>query len=168
MAVGNKRYFINAGEDVLILRNSIVERYNTPADNDFYRKILSRRPGEAVLDIKQNLLVDKVVNPDKVLPAKLLRNIKLLSSFDERVALMQDYFLMSCRRKQDYYLKFVRDTIDAYSATGWQYDNSALAEKMFTTSKTINRYFINVIGTPPKNYFSILRARTAFDRLRKQ
>src|SRR6185312_454868 len=61
MEVGNKRYFINADEDVLILRNSIVERYNTPADNIFTVKFY---PGglEAVLDIKQNMLIDKVVN----------------------------------------------------------------------------------------------------------
>jgi len=160
MTVGNKRYFINADEDVLILRNSIVERYNTPTDNIFTVKFY---PGglEAVLGIKQNMLIDKVVNLGKVLPAGLLRSLKLLHSFDERVELMQNFFLTSYRKKQDYYLKFVRDTIDTYAGTGWQFNNSDLAEKMFTTSKTINRYFNNVIGTSPKNYFSILRARTA-------
>ncbi|MDP9048100.1 MAG: helix-turn-helix domain-containing protein, partial [Bacteroidota bacterium] len=48
-----------------------------------------------------------------------------------------------------------------YNSTGLQFNNSEMAEKMFTTSKTINRYFNNVIGTSPKNYFSIMRARTA-------
>jgi len=42
-----------------------------------------------------------------------------------------------------------------------QYNNSQLAAKMFTTSKTINRYFNNIVGTTPKNYFSTLRARTS-------
>src|SRR6202000_3257107 len=32
MTVGEKRHFITADEDILILRNSIVERFNTPAD----------------------------------------------------------------------------------------------------------------------------------------
>jgi len=36
-----------------------------------------------------------------------------------------------------------------------------MAEKMFVTSKTINRYFNKVVGTSPKNYFSIMRARVA-------
>jgi len=36
-----------------------------------------------------------------------------------------------------------------------------MAEKMFVSSKTINRYFNRVVGLPPKNYFSILRARNA-------
>ncbi len=160
ITVGNKRYFINADEDILILRNSIVERYNTPTDNIFTVKFY---PGslEAVLDIKQHLLIDKLVSLNKILPAKLLQNIKRLNSFDDRVELMQNSFLTNYRKKQDHYLKFVKDTIDAYATTGFEFSNCKLAETMFTTSKTINRYFNNVIGTSPKNYFSIMRARTA-------
>ncbi|MBS1503041.1 MAG: helix-turn-helix domain-containing protein [Bacteroidetes bacterium] len=36
-----------------------------------------------------------------------------------------------------------------------------MAERMFVSSKTINRYFNRVVGISPKSYFSILRARTA-------
>ena len=42
-----------------------------------------------------------------------------------------------------------------------QLNTGEIAEKMFVTSKTINRYFHRVVGIPPKNYFSVLRARTA-------
>jgi methylphosphotriester-DNA--protein-cysteine methyltransferase len=42
-----------------------------------------------------------------------------------------------------------------------KYNVNEMAAKLFTTSKTINRYFNRVIGTTPKNYFSIIRARTA-------
>jgi hypothetical protein len=160
IAVGNKRYFIRADEDILILRNSIVERYNTPTDNIFTVKFYPGSLG-AVLNIKQNLLIDKVVSLNKILPVKLLNDIKQLSSFDERVELMQNFLLLNYKKKQDYYLDFVKDTIDTYADTGLQFNNSELAEKMFTTSKTINRYFNNVIGTSPKNYFSLMRARTA-------
>ena len=38
---------------------------------------------------------------------------------------------------------------------------SQLAERLFSHSKTINRYFHRVIGLPPKKYLSISRARTA-------
>ena len=71
---------------------------------------------------------------------------------------------MNYRKKQDHYIKFVKDAINTYAANGLEFNNSELAEKMFTTSKTINRYFHNVIGTSPKNYFSIMRARTALTR----
>src|SRR5258708_1455581 len=92
ISVSDKLYYINSDEDILILRNSIVERYNAPTDNIFTVKFY---PGslEAVMDIKQNLLIDKVVNLNKILPARLLHNIKQLSSFDERVELMQNFFL---------------------------------------------------------------------------
>jgi hypothetical protein len=160
MAVSGKHYFVNADEDILILRNSIVERYNAPTDNIFTVKFY---PGglEAVLGIKQNLLADKVVNLNKILPAKLLHSIKLVKTFDQRITLMQDFLLMNYRNKQDHYIKFVKEAIDTYAGNGLEFSNSELAEKMFTTSKTINRYFNNVVGTSPKNYFSIMRARTA-------
>jgi len=158
--VGNKHHFIAADEDILILRNSIVERYNTPTDNIFTVKFY---PGslEAVLDIKQRLLADKVISLKKILPAKLLKKIKQPVTFTERVELIGDFFCSNLRKPNDYYLKFVKDAIDNFSKTGLQASNADLAERMFTTSKTINRYFNQVIGTSPKNYFSIMRARTA-------
>jgi AraC-like DNA-binding protein len=158
--VGDKHHFIAADEDILILRNSIVERCNTPTDNIFTVKFY---PGslEAVLGIKQPKLADQVIRLKRILPAKLLNQIKQPITFNERVELMQDFFLANLRKPNDYYLKFVKDAIDNFSTTGLQASNADLAERMFTTSKTINRYFNQVIGTSPKNYFSIMRARTA-------
>jgi hypothetical protein len=160
ISVGNKRYFIGADDDILILRNSIVERYNTPTDNIFTVKFY---PGSiaAILDIKQPGLIDKVINLKSILPAQLLYQLKLPITFDERVELMQNYFLTNLKQQRDYYLKFVKDTIDTYAEGSMQFSNSKLAEKMFTTSKTINRYFNQVVGVPPKDYFSTMRARTA-------
>ena len=158
--VGGKRHFIAADEDILILRNSVVERYNAPTDNIFTVKFY---PGslEAVLNIKQPKLADQVISLKNILPAKLLNQIKQPLQFSERVELMQDFLLANLRKPNDHYLKFVKDAIDNFSATGLQASNTDLAGRMFTTSKTINRYFNHVIGTSPKNYFSIMRARTA-------
>jgi len=61
----------------------------------------------------------------------------------------------------DHYLQFVADCIENYDAAGMQINTSQMAEKMFVTSKTINRYFNKVVGTSPKNYFSIMRTRVA-------
>ena len=158
--VGNKHHFIGADEDILILRDSIVERYNTSTDNIFTVKFY---PGslEAVLDIKQPILADQVISLKNILPAKLLSQIKQPITFNQRVELMQQFFLANLKKPNDYYLKFVKDAIDNFSETGFKVSNADLAERMFTTSKTINRYFNQVIGTSPKNYFSIMRARTA-------
>src|ERR1700744_2520801 len=82
-------------------------------------------------------------------------------TFGERIGLIQNFFLKTLRKQHDYYFKFVKDSIDVFTAADLQLSNNQVAEKMFTTSKTINRYFNQVIGTSPKNYFTIMRSRAA-------
>ncbi|HEY9002295.1 MAG TPA: helix-turn-helix domain-containing protein [Mucilaginibacter sp.] len=159
ISVGYQQYRINAKQDILILRDSIVERFNTPSDNIFTIKFY---PGglEAVLGISQLKCVDRMVDLGAILPAKLLHQIKKPITFLERCELMQNYLLGSFKERQlkDHYLRFVRDCIDNYDM---HLNTSEIAEKMFVTSKTINRYFNRVVGISPKNYFSVMRARTA-------
>jgi hypothetical protein len=162
ITIGSQQYLIGADQDILILRNSIVERYNTPSDNIFTVKFY---PGglEAVLGISQLKCVDKVIDLNAVLSAKFIQQIKQPITFNERCELMQQFLLNAFRQThcKDHYLQFVRDTIANYIAGDMQLSNNDLAERMFSTSKTINRYFNRVVGISPKNYFSILRTRTA-------
>jgi len=158
----NKQHLIRADHDILILRDSIVERYNTPSDNIFTIKFY---PGglEAVLGISQLKCMGKVIDLKAILPPKLLQQIKQPLSFTERCELMQRFLLSVFKntRRNDHYLRFVSDCIDHYQANDMQINTGEMAERMFTTSKTINRYFNRVVGISPKNYFSIMRARTA-------
>jgi AraC-like DNA-binding protein len=162
ITVGNKQYLIKANDDILILRNSIVERHNLPADNIFTVKF---NPGglEAILGINQVKCIDQVIDLSAILPASLLKKIKQPICFEERIELMQQY-LLSCYKKTpgtDYYRRMVHDAIGEYTAASLQLNTSAVAEKVFITSKTINRYFNRVVGISPKNYFAILRTRLA-------
>ena len=104
-----------------------------------------------------------MVDLGTILPPKLLAQIKKPITFIERCQLMQNYLLGAFkeRHQKDYYLRFVRDCIDNYGVSDMQLNTGELAEKMFVTSKTINRYFNRVVGISPKNYFSVVRARTA-------
>src|ERR1700761_1832732 len=162
IAVGQQQHRIKAEQDILILRDSIVERFNTPSDNIFTVKFY---PGgmEAVLDISQLKCVDRMVDLAAILPSRLLDQIKKPISFAERCELMQNYLLDQFKERQhkDHYLRFVRDCIDNYGSLDMQLNTGEMAEKMFVTSKTINRYFNRVVGISPKNYFSVIRARTA-------
>jgi AraC-like DNA-binding protein len=159
--VGQQQHHVKASQDILILRNSIVERYNSPSDNIFTVKFY---PGglEAVLDVSQLKCVDRMIDLATILPSKLLGQIKQPLSFIERCDLMQQFLLNSFKEGQqkDYYLQFVRDCIGSYG-TAMQMNTSEMAEKMFVSSKTINRYFNRVVGVSPKNYFSVMRARFA-------
>ncbi len=156
------RYPIEKDEDILILRNEDVIRHKLPTDNIFTVKF---NPGglEAILNINQVPIIDKIINLNLILPWQLLQNIKQHGSFEERVKIIESYLLAACRkpRNQDHYLGVVNNSIGEYQAFGMQLNTSKLAEKQFITSKTLNRYFNRVIGIPPKNYFSILRGRTA-------
>lgn len=162
ITIGNRRHFIPAQEDILILRDTIVERHNLPTDNIFTVKF---NPGglQAVLGINQTSYKTSIVNLGSLLPVNVLKAIKQPISFDERVELMQQY-LVSCIKTSNhngYYNNLVNDAIGEYNSTGMQLNTGKVAEKIFVTSKTINRYFNRVVGISPKGYFSIIRARTA-------
>jgi len=162
ITVGQQQHRINAKQDILILRDSIVERFNTPSDNIFTVKFY---PGglETILGISQLKCVERMVDLGAILPVKLLNQIKKPITFTERCELMQDYLLnvFKERHQKDHYLRFVRDCIENYGISDMQLNTGELAERMFVTSKTINRYFNRVVGISPKNYFSVVRARTA-------
>ena len=155
------RYLIRENEDILILRNDDVIRYKIPTDNIFTVKF---NPGglEAVLGINQVALIDRVLDLRQILPLELLVRIKKPISFEERVELMQSFLLKALKKNNgDHYLSIVNHSIGEYHTAGMRLNTSEVAEKLFISSKTINRYFNKVVGVSPKSYFSILRARTA-------
>jgi AraC-like DNA-binding protein len=166
--LAHSRYLVKAGEDILILRNNTVERHNQPADNIFTVKFY---PGglEAILGLNQVALANQLINLATVLPGSLLAKIRQPICFGERIALMQQYLLNTYRanRNKDHYLGMVSDAIGEYQATDMQLNTSAVAERLFISSKTINRYFHRTVGVSPKSYFSILRARTALTEFMK-
>lgn len=158
----HQRYLVKADEDILILRNSVVERYNQPTDNIFTVKFY---PGglEAILGMSQLKIVDQLINLRHFLPGSLLDTMKQPINFEERIELIQDFLLNAYQKKigKDHYLMMVNNAVREFQATGMQLNTSAVAERLFVTSKTINRYFHRVVGISPKSYFCILRARTA-------
>lgn len=160
--LGTRRHLVKADEDILILRNATVARYNQPTDNIFTVKFY---PGslETILGIKQIEIIDQVINLRHLLPCQLLIAIKQPITFNERIALMQNYLLQAYHEKTgiDHYLTMVNDAIGEFEGSGMQLNTSAVAERLFITSKTINRYFHRAVGISPKSYFSILRARNA-------
>lgn len=161
LTVANKQYLIKETDDILVLRDTSVEKFKQPTDHIFTVKFL---PGglEAVLGISQVNLIGQVINLNTVLPPALIRILKQPMCLEERTALMQNFLLTRFKNKsKDHYLQFVHDCIENYNSADMQLNTSEMAEKMFVTSKTINRYFNKVVGTSPKNYFTILRTRTA-------
>ncbi|MBD2702323.1 AraC family transcriptional regulator [Spirosoma sp. BT702] len=162
LSVGVKKHLIQKDTDVLILRNTIVERHNLPTDSIFTIKFF---PGglEAILGVNQVQFKDRVVNLATILPVTLIQRVKQLGTFEERIELLQHYFLSRYyqQKKADHYRQFVSTTIGTFDESGMVLNAGQLADQLFATSKTINRYFHRVIGTPPKQYLSMVRTRAA-------
>lgn len=162
IVAGGNCYPVGPSDDVLVLRDAIVERRNLPSDYIFTVKFF---PGglEAILGINQAKFISKIIALKDLLPVALIHKIKAAGSFEQRMALLQDFFLLQHSKQQnkDHYIHLVKDSIDLYTENRMHYNTGEIAEKMFITSKTINRYFNNIIGITPKKYFSILRARAA-------
>lgn len=162
LAIKNRCYSVKTSGDVLLLRNTIVTRHVLQTDRIFTVKFF---PGgiEAVLGFRQVNLVNQIININTIIPKTVIEAIKTAAFFEDRVVLLQNYFIsrFQPRWQKDHYIKIVQDLIAGYQAGNFLLNTSQSAEKMFITSKTINRYFNNVVGIGPKKYFSVLRARTA-------
>jgi AraC-like DNA-binding protein len=161
ISIGDFVTDVSENTDLLVLRDLKTTRHNFPGDHIFTLKF---NPGglEATLGISQIQFRQQVVPLKGFFPPELLTNIKNADSFDARKTLVENYLLKKRgQQRADHYLTFVQDLANEYQANGMQYNVSQLAEKYFTTSKTVNRYFNRVVGISPKNYFSIVRARQA-------
>lgn len=158
----NRRYSIPAGKDILLIRNDIVERLNQPTDHIFTIKFF---PGglEAILGADQSQLQDRIIDLRQLLPPAIIQQVREAGHFTERMQVLQAFFLrlLANKRRPDNYIQLVKKTIACYEQGELQYNVTELSGRLFTTSKTITRYFNKVIGTTPRQYFNIVRARTA-------
>ena len=159
---GDRQSFIDSHTDILLLRNNIVERTNLRADNIFTVKF---HPGgfEAVFGIEQKKIGSDIININTILPADLLLKLKQPCCFEDRMSILQRYFLdrLDLKFVDNYLYKKVWNAVHTFLLSDMTYNNNKLAEELAITDKTLYRYFKRLIGISPKNYFSIVRSRTA-------
>ncbi|AXY72595.1 AraC family transcriptional regulator [Paraflavitalea soli] len=159
---GQQLHLVDEHTDILLLRSDIVERRNLPTDNIFTVKF---NPGgfEAVFGIAQTRIGHDVVNVNEIIPATILRKLKRLNNFDSRLSFLEQFLLdkLAATKAQVHYLQSVQQVIQTFCASGMQLNNQELANRQHLTEKTMYRYFMQAIGTNPKNFFATLRARTA-------
>jgi AraC-like DNA-binding protein len=162
LLTGNQTLELGAFDDVLLLRDSTVTRINQPGDYIFTIKLF---PGslEYFFDISPTACRNLVLPATTVLPSSLVQTIRQLPGFNQRVDLLEKFFLqkLAHRKLKDYYLQIARNSIELCDKSSLNYNTSAIAERLFVSSKSINRYFQKAVGISPKKYFSVLRARKA-------
>ena len=159
---GNRQFFINADTDILLLRNDIVERTNQRTDNIFTVKF---HPGgfEAVFGIEQKKIGSDIININTILSPGILLKLKRLDCFEDRINLLQHYFLglLNVKFADKYPYKKMLNAVYTFKLSAMTYNNNELADELAITNKTLYRYFKSLIGISPKIYFSIVRSRTA-------
>lgn len=153
----------SAHTDILLLRNEVVERRNLPTDNIFTVKF---NPGgfEAIFGFSQTNIGSEVIPLQQLIPAALIRQLKNFGCLEDRIRLLQDFFLGKLeqqKRADPYYLQCIQETVAAFSGSGMTAGTQELAKLLFISDKSLYRYFTRIVGTSPKNYLAITRARTA-------
>ncbi|MBO9203203.1 MULTISPECIES: helix-turn-helix domain-containing protein [Niastella] len=160
---GNAWQAVDERTDILLLRSEIVERRNLPTDNIFTVKF---NPGgfETIFGISQTSIGSEIVLVENIIPAAFIKKLKGLGCFEDRKALFENFFLQKLEKnnKRDgFYLQCIKETVHAFAGVGLESAISELAKKLYISEKTLYRCFTKVVGTPPKNFQAITRARTA-------
>jgi len=160
---GAKCHLVNEQADILLLRNEIVERRNLPTDNIFTVKF---NPGgfETIFGISQTTIGSGIIPVEAIIPASFIKKLKGLGSFEDRMVLLENYFMQKLeknKKQEGFYLRCIKDTLNAFTGSGQEAAISELAQKLYISEKTLYRCFTKVVGTNPKNYLAIARARTA-------
>jgi AraC-like DNA-binding protein len=160
---GSTWQVVNEHTDILLLRNEIVERRNLPTDNIFTVKF---NPGgfETIFGISQTSIGSSIIPVEYIIPAAFIKKLKGLGSFKDRMTLLENFLLEKLERnkkQEGFYLQCIKDTVNAFTGSGLDAAVNELAKKLYVSDKTLYRCFIKVVGTNPKNYLAITRARSA-------
>jgi AraC-like DNA-binding protein len=159
---GNVYRQVDEKTDILLLRNKIVERINLPTDNIFTIKF---HPSafEAFFGVSQSKIGDDIIDLNDIMPSNILNKLKRESSFEDRVVLLEKYFIekLAQNKTHAFYSNHINAAIDRFYQSGMSSKNNEIVHGLFISEKSLYRYFTHAIGTNPKHFFSILRARKA-------
>lgn len=165
---GNDQHFISADKDILLLRDRIVERKNLPSDNIFTVKFT---PGalDIIMGVTQNKLADEIFDANEIIPAALITRMKKQDQFEQRYGLLENFLLERFirNRKKTPQLTPLTKAVNSFVDSGMRLQTEELAQQLFVSSKTFNRYFHSVTGVNPKRFLASIRARTALTAYRR-
>lgn len=159
---GNTLHFVDSDKDILLLRDCIVERQNLPSDNIFTIKFT---PGalEILLGVEQRKIIHDIFDATTVIPAQIIRQMKNKDSFEQRYQLLENFLLDKFIRSktETRLIAPVTSAIEAFIDSGMKLQTEELAQRLYLSGKTFNRYFHSVTGTNPKSFLASVRARAA-------
>ncbi|MES2795510.1 MAG: helix-turn-helix domain-containing protein, partial [Bacteroidota bacterium] len=148
--------------DILVLRNTVLERKNHRTDHIFTIKFYPMA-FEVVFGISQSKIGNDFIDVNEIISPTIIKKLKDLGSFEDRIALLENYFIEKLNRNRASKFQFecIKASVEAFTNAGLSLKNRELANDVCLTEKTFYRYFKNTIGTNPKHYLATVRARKA-------
>lgn len=159
---GEKNQQIDKQTDILVLRNTALERRNHFTDHIFTVKF--RPTGfEAIFGFSQSKIGSNFVDIKQIMGQSFIQKIKQQNSFEDRIYLLEKFFLnkLLLNLSRNHEIDPISKAIEQFEYSNYTLNMSTLAERMSLSEKTFYRYFKHTIGTNPKNFFCIMRARKA-------
>ncbi|MBP7556413.1 MAG: AraC family transcriptional regulator [Chitinophagaceae bacterium] len=163
LELDGEKFGIGAGQDILLLRDTSVQRINSPGDNIFTVKFHAGTLRQ-LFNIAPARLNGSFMTLDNFIPRGLLQAIREATGFAARVELMSDYLKEKTHNSSGGLYGQLVDR--ALNEQQYPEDRSAvyeIAASLHVSSKTLTRYFVRELGVSPKKYFSVIRFRKALN-----
>lgn len=138
---------------------------HAPGTHEFSIKF---KPGVLYSCLSKDIstLVDNHLSLQKYLNQKVIDELKLQSSFAERVQFVENWLLSNMKIfSSDFKLNTVIKTI-YYINNNRNYKLNTVSKEVGLSNPTLNRYFKEVLGISPKQCFKALRFKTALKNYR--
>ncbi len=153
---------IHPQKDVLVLRATEIDRIILPTDHIFTIKF---HPGafEMIFGISQAIIANDIIDIAQLFSPSVIRKIKNMSGLEARVNEFETILLSRIKTTQ-YSKKNVLPIdllVKEFKKSNMSMKREDFASRLYISEKTFYRRFCETIGTSPKNYFNILRARSA-------
>ena len=138
---------------------------HAPGTHEFSIKF---KPGVLYSCLSKDIstLVDNHLSLQKYLNQKVIDELKLKSSFAERVQFVENWLLSNMKIfSSDFKLNTVIKAI-YYINNNRNYKLNTVSKEVGVSNPTLNRYFKEVLGISPKQCFKALRFKTALKNYR--
>ena len=138
---------------------------HAPGTHEFSIKF---KPGVLYSCLSKDIptLVDNHLSLQKYLNQKVIDELKLRSSFAERVQFVENWLLSNMKIfSSDFKLNTVIKAI-YYINNNRNYKLNTVSKEVGVSNPTLNRYFKEVLGISPKQCFKALRFKTALKNYR--
>ena len=138
---------------------------HAPGTHEFSIKF---KPGVLYSCLSKDIstLVDNHLSLQKYLNQKVIDELKLQSSFAERVQFVENWLLSNMKIfSSDFKLNTVIKAI-YYINNNRNYKLNTVSKEVGVSNPTLNRYFKEVLGISPKQCFKALRFKTALKNYR--